>query len=60
MDFSFTTEQQLIVKAARRMVETDIQPVLDAHDKDKALPKHAILDVMQKAANLGMTCAKDS
>jgi alkylation response protein AidB-like acyl-CoA dehydrogenase len=58
VDFSLTTEQQLIVKAARRMVETDIQPVLDAHDKDKALPKHAILDVMQKAANLGMTCAR--
>jgi alkylation response protein AidB-like acyl-CoA dehydrogenase len=58
MDFSLTTEQQMIVKAAQRMVETDIQPVLDAHDKDKALPKEAVLKIFAKAANLGMTCAR--
>jgi alkylation response protein AidB-like acyl-CoA dehydrogenase len=58
MDFSFTTEQQMIIKAAKKMVETDIQPVLDANDKNKALPKDAILKMMSKAANLGMTSAR--
>jgi alkylation response protein AidB-like acyl-CoA dehydrogenase len=58
MDFSFTTEQQMIIKAAKRMVEVDIQPVLDANDKNKALPKSTILTLMEKAANLGMTCAR--
>ena len=58
MDFSFTTEQQMMISAARRMVETDIQPVLDANDRKKGLPKAAILKIMAKAANLGMTCAR--
>jgi alkylation response protein AidB-like acyl-CoA dehydrogenase len=58
MDFSLTTEQQMIVTAAKRMVETDIQPVLDANDRNKGLPKAAILKIMQKAAHLGMTCAR--
>jgi alkylation response protein AidB-like acyl-CoA dehydrogenase len=58
MDFSFTTEQQMMINAAKRMVEIDIQPVLDANDRNKALPKAAILKIMEKAANLGMTCAR--
>jgi alkylation response protein AidB-like acyl-CoA dehydrogenase len=58
MDFSFTSEQQMMIRAAKRMVEIDIQPVLDANDRNKALPKTAILRIMEKAANLGMTCAR--
>lgn len=58
MDFNLTTEQQMIVQAAKRMVETDIQPELDKADKNRALPKPTILKIMAKAANLGMTCAR--
>lgn len=58
MDFNLTTEQQMIVQAARRMVESDIQPELDRADKNHALPKQTILKIMAKAANLGMTCAR--
>lgn len=58
MDFSFTVEQQMMITAAKRMVETDIQPVLGAHDRNKGLPKVAILKIMEKAANLGMTSAR--
>ena len=58
MDFSLTVEQSMMVTAARRMVETDIQPVLDAHDRGKGLPKSAILKMLEKAANLGMTAAR--
>ena len=58
MDFSFTTEQQMMISAAKRMVETDIQPILAANDRNKGLPKTAILKIMAKAANLGMTSAR--
>ena len=58
MDFSLTSEQQMMVSAARRMVETEIEPVLKANDRDKGLPKSAILKIMGKAADLGLTCAR--
>ncbi len=58
MDFSLTTEQQMMVSAAKRMVETEIQPVLDANDRDKGLPKSAVLKIMAKASDLGLTCAR--
>ena len=58
MDFSLTTEQQMMVNAARRMVETEIQPVLEANDRDKGLPKSAVLKIMAKAADLGLTSAR--
>ena len=58
MDFSLTTEQQMMVSAAKRMVETEIQPVLDANDRDKGLPKSAVLKIMSKALDLGLTCAR--
>lgn len=58
MDFSLTYEQQMMVDAARKMVETQIQPVLDAHDSSKALPKQAVLRIMEKAAELGLTSAR--
>ena len=58
MDFSLTFEQQMLVDAARKMVETHIQPILDANDPDKALPKSAVLSIMEKAAELGLTSAR--
>jgi alkylation response protein AidB-like acyl-CoA dehydrogenase len=58
MDFSLTTEQQLRVDAAKRLVENHIQPILDAHDRDKGLPKAAVLKIMEKAAGLGLTSAR--
>lgn len=58
MDFSLTTAQQSRVDAAKRTVETDIQPILDANDSDKSLPKAAVLKIMEKAAGLGLTCAR--
>jgi alkylation response protein AidB-like acyl-CoA dehydrogenase len=58
MDLSLTVEQQMMVASAKRMVETDIQPILDSHDRGKALPKAAILKMMEKAANLGMMSAR--
>jgi alkylation response protein AidB-like acyl-CoA dehydrogenase len=45
MDFKLTSEQELIQESARSMAERDIQPVLDAHDPDKPLPKEAMLQI---------------
>jgi alkylation response protein AidB-like acyl-CoA dehydrogenase len=58
MDLSLSEEQRMMVDAARKLVDRHIQPVLDAHDKDRALPKPAILEVMAKCAELGMTSAR--
>ena len=58
MDFSLSEEQRMMVDAARRLVEKHIQPILDANDKDSALPKPAILKIMEKAAQLGLTSAR--
>ncbi len=58
MEFSLSDEQRMMVDSARRLVERHIQPILDAHDKDSALPKSAILSVMEKAADLGLTSAR--
>jgi alkylation response protein AidB-like acyl-CoA dehydrogenase len=58
MDFGLSEEQRMIVDAARRLVEKHIQPILDANDKDRPLPKPAILMIMEKAADLGLTSAR--
>lgn len=58
MDFALTFEQQMLVDSARKMVETVIQPILDSHPSDCALSKDAILQIMQKAAELGLTSAR--
>lgn len=48
----------MMVEAARRLVEKHIEPILRAHDRDRGLPKPAILQIMQKAAELGLTSAR--
>ena len=58
MDFSLSGEQRMMVDSARRMVEKHIQPILDENNRDKALPKAAILKIMAKAADLGLTSAR--
>lgn len=58
MDLSLSEEQRMMVDAAKRLVEKHIQPILDANDKDSALPKDAILKIMAKAAELGLTSAR--
>lgn len=45
MEFALTEEQSLIQESARRMVERDIQPILDANDPDTSLPKADLLKI---------------
>jgi alkylation response protein AidB-like acyl-CoA dehydrogenase len=45
MEFALTEEQTLIQESARRMVERDVQPILDANDPDTSLPKTELLKI---------------
>jgi alkylation response protein AidB-like acyl-CoA dehydrogenase len=58
MDFQLTSEQRLIQEATRRMVARDIQPVLDAHDPDRPLPKAVMRGLLQVCAAQGLTSAR--
>jgi len=58
MDFQLTGEQRMIQEAARRMAERDIQPVLDAHDADRPLPKEVMRKLLQVCARQGLTSAR--
>jgi alkylation response protein AidB-like acyl-CoA dehydrogenase len=58
LDFALTDDQTMMVDAARRVNEKFVQPLLAAHDKFKGLPKQAILSVLEKASDLGLTAAR--
>jgi alkylation response protein AidB-like acyl-CoA dehydrogenase len=58
VDFALSDDQQMMVDAARKLNEKFVQPLLAAHDKLKPLPKEAILGVMQRVADLGLTAAR--
>jgi len=58
MDFRLTSEQRMIQESARRMVERDIQPVLDAHDPDRPLPKEVMRKLLEVCARQGLTSAR--
>ena len=58
MDFALTQEQQMMRDAARAMVATEINPVLDAHDPNTPLPKAAMLTIYAALANLGITAPR--
>ena len=58
MDFALSTEQKLLQDSVARMVERDINPILEAHDQDRSLPKEPSLDVIRHYASQGLTCAR--
>ena len=58
LDLALNEDQKMMVDAARRVNEKFVAPLLAAHDPLKALPKQAILDLFQKAADLGLTAAR--
>jgi len=58
VDFALTQEQQMMRDAARAMVATEIDPVLDAHDPNSPLPKAAMLKIYAALAKLGITAPR--
>ena len=58
MEFDFTDEQQMIQDSAKRMVERDIQPVLDGYPAEKSLPREAMAKIYPVLATQGITAPR--
>ena len=58
MDFRLTDHQEMLVDAARKISEKHLQPLLAARDTRKALAKADVLDILSKAADIGLTSAR--
>jgi len=58
MDFALNEDQKMFVEAARRLNEKFVQPLLATHDPDKGLPKEAVLRLLERASDLGLTAAR--
>lgn len=58
MDFDLTHEQELMRDSVQRMVRHTIEPRLAAHDRTRALPKEAFLEIFQALAGLGLTAPR--
>lgn len=53
MDFELNDTERMLAETARRVVAKDIEPVLEAHPPDRALPKQVILGLYRIAGDLG-------
>jgi alkylation response protein AidB-like acyl-CoA dehydrogenase len=58
VDFELTPEQTLMAESARRLVAQHVEPVLEKHDRNAALPKPQFLGILTHLATLGLTAAR--
>jgi alkylation response protein AidB-like acyl-CoA dehydrogenase len=58
MDFDLSYEQREIQEATKKMVDRDIQPILDMHDSSLPLPKAAMHKIFKKCGEIGLTGAR--
>jgi alkylation response protein AidB-like acyl-CoA dehydrogenase len=58
MNFERTEDQELLVDSARRMVETEIQPILDNNPADQPLSKAEMLRIFAVFAREGLTAPR--
>lgn len=58
MDLDLNEDQRMLVDAAKKLNERFVTPLLASHDRDKALPREAVLSLLQKLADLGLTSAR--
>jgi len=58
MDFDLSDDQRLIQETARKLVAGRVQPILDAHDRSRPLPKTAVLALLQLLAAEGLTAPR--
>lgn len=53
MKFDLTDEQKLIVNSTRRMMEKEIKPILEAHDRFTPLSREVVREIFTKVIPLG-------
>ena len=58
MDFKLTEDQMMLVDAARKISERHIQPLLASRGKRTALSRQDVLEILSKAADVGLTSAR--
>jgi len=58
MDFDLNDDQRMLVEAAQRLNDKFVTPLLAAHDRDQPLPREAVLSLLQKLSDLGLTAAR--
>jgi len=58
MNFDLTYEQREIQEATKKMVDREIQPILDSHDSSAPLPKQAMQKIFKKCGEIGLTGAR--
>jgi alkylation response protein AidB-like acyl-CoA dehydrogenase len=58
MEFERTEDQALLVDSARRMVETEIKPILDRNPQDRPLPKAEMLKIFAVFSREGLTAPR--
>jgi alkylation response protein AidB-like acyl-CoA dehydrogenase len=58
MEFERTEDQALLVDSARRMVETEIKPILDRNPQDRPLAKAEMLKIFAVFSREGLTAPR--
>ncbi|MBI2224608.1 MAG: acyl-CoA/acyl-ACP dehydrogenase [Betaproteobacteria bacterium] len=58
MDFELSEEQRLFQDSARKIAEKHIRPELESHDRNRPLPKEAMLRIFQVFAREGLTAPR--
>ncbi len=58
MDFRLTDHQEMLIDAARKISEKQIQPLLAARDARQPLSRTDVLEILSKAADIGLTSAR--
>lgn len=58
MNFQLSEEQQMLQASARQIAQQYIEPVVQSHDRNRPLPKEAMLGIFQIFAKEGLTAPR--
>jgi len=58
VDFKLTEEQEMMRDSVRRLVEREVNPVLERHARDRSLPKDEFRRLLESFAGLGLTAPR--
>jgi alkylation response protein AidB-like acyl-CoA dehydrogenase len=58
VDLGLNEDQRMLVDAAKKLNDRFVTPLLAAHDRDKPLPREAVLALLGQLSGLGLTSAR--